>query len=404
VNNTIYIRANGTVEPPGAPLIRNGDIYSLTGNIYSNSSNGIVIERNNTILDGAGFTVNGTIPPNTNGINLTRVENVTLRNISVRFFSRGIFENLCKYCHIVETNLSSNGYGIYFQRSHFNTIGGNTITKNSFAGIYLESSNNNINDNELVSNTIMANGIGGIRLGDSSNYNIIVGNTIANNTHYGIYLQGSYQNSIFHDNFLNNNIQAFVEDTFSNVWNDNYPSGGNYWSNYAGADVKSGPLQNLNGSDGIRDAAYTINSNNKDNYPLVNVWNPTETIITVNGTQHSVTVMTNATIIHFDSTPNNLNFTATGTDGTKGYVLIIVPKGLNSTNLKVYRNGIELTTPPPTISDNGTHYFVYCELSFSTLQITLFFVVPVIPLGTLAAAISMISVLGAYIKLRKRKP
>jgi parallel beta-helix repeat protein len=405
--NTIYIRADGKVDPAEAPISRNGEVYSLTGNISGHSNDGIVVERNNIILDGAGFTVNGTYSPNLNGISLTSVDNVTVRNISVRFFSRGICENLCHSCHIVETNLSSDGYGIYFQQSHFNTIGGNIITKNSYAGIYLEGSdNNNINDNELKFNTILSNGIGGIRLVGFSNGNIIVDNTLVNNTHYGIYIDGSNQNSIFHDNFVNHTTQAFV-DTFSqnNVWDDGYPSGGNYWSNYAGADVKSGPNQNLTGSDNIGDTAYTINSKNKDNYPLMNAWNPTETNITINGTQYSIKIITNATITQFDSTPNNLNFTMTGTGGTKGYLLIIVPKGLNSTDLKVYikRNGIELTTPPPTISDNSTHYFIYCELSFSTLQITVFFVVPVTPLGTLAATISMISILGVYVKLRKRK-
>jgi len=404
VINSIYIRAGGEVDPAEAPISRNGDIYTLISNISGHSGDGIVIERSNIILDGAGFTVNGTYPPDPNGINLASVDNVTVRNISVRFFSFGINENLCHNCHIMETSLSTDGYGIYFQQSHFNTIGGNNITKNSYAGIYLEASdNNNISDND-VSNTILSNGIGGIRLGDSSNDNIIVDNTIANNTHYGIYVQGCYQNSIFHNNFVNHTTQAFV-DTFSqnNVWNDSYPSGGNYWSNYAGPDVKSGPYQNLTGSDNIGDTAYTINSKNKDNYPLMNAWNPTETSITVNGAQYSVTTITNATITHVDSTPNNLNFTATGASGSEGYLLIIVPKGANTTNLKVLVNGTELTTPPPTISDNSTHYFIYCELSFSTLQITVPFVVPVTPLGTIAATISMISILGVYIKLRKRK-
>jgi len=258
-SGTIYIRADGSIDPADAPISTpDKTTYTLTGNV----NDPIVIERNNTILDGAGFTVNGTNSLNTKGISLTSVENVTIRNISVRFFSRGISENLCHGCHIVETNLSSDGYGIYFQRSHFNTIGGNIITKNSLAGIYLESSNNNtISSNELVSNTIMANGIGGIRLGDMSNYNIIVDNTIANNTHYGIYIEGSYQNSIFHDNLANNNIQAFVaSDSQNNVWDNGYPSGGNYWSDYTDADSDH---------DGIGDAPYVSDTNNVDRYPLM---------------------------------------------------------------------------------------------------------------------------------------
>jgi hypothetical protein len=55
-----------------------------------------------------------------------------------------------------------------------------------------------------------------------------------------------------------------------NVWDDGYPSGGNYWSDYTGADVKSGPNQDLPGSDGIGDTPYIIDANNTDRYPLMN--------------------------------------------------------------------------------------------------------------------------------------
>jgi len=58
----------------------------------------------------------------------------------------------------------------------------------------------------------------------------------------------------------------------ANIWDDGYPSGGNYWSDYAGVDEKSGPNQNQPGSDGIGDTPYVINSNNRDNYPLINTF------------------------------------------------------------------------------------------------------------------------------------
>ena len=56
---TIYIRADGSIDPPTAPIQRDGDIYTLTGNINSDTD-GIVIERNNMTLDGAGYTLQGT--------------------------------------------------------------------------------------------------------------------------------------------------------------------------------------------------------------------------------------------------------------------------------------------------------------------------------------------------------
>jgi len=59
-----------------------------------------------------------------------------------------------------------------------------------------------------------------------------------------------------------------------NLWDDGYPSGGNYWSNYAGVDFYSGPYQNETGSDGIGDTRHVIDENNWDNYPLMEPWTP----------------------------------------------------------------------------------------------------------------------------------
>jgi hypothetical protein len=52
---TIYIRADGSIDPPTAPISTSDNIsYALTGNIVSNND-GIVIERDNIILNGNGY-------------------------------------------------------------------------------------------------------------------------------------------------------------------------------------------------------------------------------------------------------------------------------------------------------------------------------------------------------------
>lgn len=52
---TIYIRADGSVE--GTDKIqRDGDIYSFTDNI----NDSIIVERNNIMIDGNGYTLQGT--------------------------------------------------------------------------------------------------------------------------------------------------------------------------------------------------------------------------------------------------------------------------------------------------------------------------------------------------------
>lgn len=47
-----------------------------------------------------------------------------------------------------------------------------------------------------------------------------------------------------------------------NVWDNDYPSGGNYWSDYKGFDYFSGPYLNETGSDGIGDMPHVICTNN----------------------------------------------------------------------------------------------------------------------------------------------
>jgi len=55
----------------------------------------------------------------------------------------------------------------------------------------------------------------------------------------------------------------------ANIWDDGFPSGGNYWSDYIGVDLYGGLSQNETGSDGIGDTPYIIDANNQDNYPLI---------------------------------------------------------------------------------------------------------------------------------------
>ena len=56
---TVYIRADGSIDPPDAPIITYDKVtYTLTDNIKS-FADGIVIERNNIIIDGNSYTLEG---------------------------------------------------------------------------------------------------------------------------------------------------------------------------------------------------------------------------------------------------------------------------------------------------------------------------------------------------------
>lgn len=89
--------------------------------------------------------------------------------------------------------------------------------------------------NVSVSGFTIRNNLNGIYLEGSSN-NTIVENMIVNNQ-YGVYVHSySVDNIIYHNNFINNTNQAFLESSTSSAeWNDGYE--GNYWSDYDGADA-----------------------------------------------------------------------------------------------------------------------------------------------------------------------
>jgi parallel beta-helix repeat protein len=101
------------------------------------------------------------------------------------------------------------------------------------------------------------------------------------NNYYG--LAGTSGNFIYHNNFINNTHHFIPMDSDANVWDEGYPSGGNYWSDYIGVDEFSGLNQDQPGSDGIGDQAYNITQNNTDRYPLMKIldeyppiiWSPT---------------------------------------------------------------------------------------------------------------------------------
>ena len=164
---------------------------------------------------------------------------------------------------ISNNNIDTNGeFGITVDYSDNNTINRNVV-KNNEKGIYV----NDANGNKITENDVLNNNYG-IYLEDSGN-NDITGNCVSDNL-YGIYVNGdSDNNCIYHNNIIDNTNQAY-DGGIDNAWDNGYPSGGNYWSDYAGVDLFSGPDQDLPGSDGIGDTDYTniLGGVSVDNYPL----------------------------------------------------------------------------------------------------------------------------------------
>jgi parallel beta-helix repeat protein len=176
---------------------------------------------------------------------------------------------------IQDLTLSNNVHGVNIVHTSGSVIRNVTVTESDM-GIYLRVGSKN---NTIIHNRVMNNSFGIAKdvyaCEEVSSDNVILENYIAYN-YYGFTLVYGGGNRIYHNNLINNFVQ--VRNQYAiDTWDNGYPSGGNYWSDYTDVDLYSGPYQNETGSDGVWDHPYVIDANNQDRYPLVNPWTPTPT-------------------------------------------------------------------------------------------------------------------------------
>jgi len=188
------------------------------------------------------------------------------------------------------------------------TIVVGNVAINESTAIGLDSAHNNI----VTNNTVINNYIG-IGAGNQSYDNVFSENTIANNS-YGLKTT-LYNSKFFHNNIVDNSVQTFFYSTdYANAWDDGYPSGGNYWSDYNGTDLFLGSAQNETGSDGIVDTPYFIDANSTDHYPLKNPWTPLDIGLMALSTSKSTigqgyVASVNVTVVNQSNKIEAFNFT-----------------------------------------------------------------------------------------------
>ena len=215
-----------------------------------------------------------TIMDNLSGLDLWDSNNNTITNNSITKCFDGICLDACKNNILYDNTIvlveyrrifGDKRWGIVFLYSDNNTIINNEITK-THTGIYIALFSDY---NKVMSNSIADNGIGS-RF-DYSRNNTVTENSITQNA-VGIYLEASNDNLFYHNNIINNEQPVQSKGGSINKWDDGYPSGGNFWNDYAGEDLYNGPNQDEPGRDGIGDSRYIINMTNQDHYPLFNPW------------------------------------------------------------------------------------------------------------------------------------
>ncbi|MDO9538290.1 MAG: Ig-like domain-containing protein, partial [Thermoplasmata archaeon] len=298
---------------------------------------------------------------------------------------------------ISHNTISNNRYGIFLDSSSGNTITNNNITSNNGNGIYL---NWNANGNNITYNNISSNSDWGITITESSSGNLIENNSISKNyggirldwnaynntishcnilanSWCGVYMHDTSNNSVTQCNILSNhdygiinnycdynqihhnniadsstNGYEYVEtNTSTNTWDDNYPSGGNYWGDYTGNDFYSGPNQDISGFDGIGDTPYDIiGGDNQDHYPFVN---------TVQGAGPQVENDT-APPEHSNEFPPPSGLTNDATPTIS--VWLYDNSWVNESTIKLYVNGYSVKTAKALKSDG---YKVYFNVSYT---------------------------------------
>jgi len=204
---TIYIKADGTVDPPTAPIQRDGNVYTFMGNIPYPAYYGIVVQRSNIIIDGNGYTLQG---PGGDyyGFLLTSISNVMIKNTHVEDYLHGISLDSSSFNTVSGNTITNNDYGVWITgSSNNNNVSGNTITNSGWGNggvcLYLSSSNNTVSGNTIT------NSSEAIWLYESSNYNRISGNTITN-TNWGIDLAESCSGNTVSGNNITNSYYVGV--------------------------------------------------------------------------------------------------------------------------------------------------------------------------------------------------
>jgi parallel beta-helix repeat protein len=239
----------------------NFGVWGLSGSDFDNS-----VYLNNTADAKPVYYMKGVsnvvydLSTNAATIYVINSVNVTVKDLKLSNNGVGIHFWNTNNSRIENVTTSENEFGIWLKRSNYNVLVDN-IASNNAIGIHF--SNSNIN--RLVNNNIASNIGWGIHLYES-NWNTLV-NNIASNSKNGIELDYSSNNKVYHNNFFDNLKQVVSVDSI-NVWDDGYPSGGNYWSDYEGRYPNA---KELDGS-GIWDTPYVVDENNQDNYPLMNPW------------------------------------------------------------------------------------------------------------------------------------
>jgi parallel beta-helix repeat protein len=371
-NNTISynnVRSNGEgiwLSGCSSNNISHNNVADSRDGILVNSSSNNSISYNN-VTGNSNYGI---------GLNFSSNSTISYDNVTSNY--EGVYIDYSNNSCVTKIIAIKNGDAIVVRYSHNSTIQRGIAGNNTERGIFVTNShgfnvnNNNVYNNQwyginanfsvsglVKQNEANKNHLDGVGMFDSGDC-VIAENNVSNNLLHGILVERSYNLSIYNNNFINNppGGQASYAGFSRESWDNGYPSGGNYWSDYAGVDLYSGPYQNVTGSDGIGDTPYEIDENNTDNYPLMGMfWSFNTTY------NYGVNIVSNSLISNFSFILSGvrqatLSFNVFGGTGTQGFCRICIPKALINASYVVKLDG-EILTYKELPCSNETYECLY---------------------------------------------
>ena len=304
-SGTIYIRANGSIDPPTANISTVDNItYFLTDNI----NGAIVVHRNNIVIHGANYTLNGTdyTPPTgvarKVGIWLMSRNNVTIKRMQIKEFRWGIFMQMSQNIEIMENNITLCAEGIRYDDGHFISICKNRITNCSSYGMYFHypSSRGTLTDNVLFNNK------NGINLHWVRNMTL-KGNTLFSNNR-NLRIEGGPLQEFIHDIDTSNTVEGKPVYYWVNKENMQIPVDAGYVGVVNSTNITIEGLNIKNNGEGIL-LAHSENSTIRNN-----------------------TLSENVNGIHLDYSSNNLVVGNNATNNEYGFAVYFSLENIISQN------------------------------------------------------------------------
>jgi parallel beta-helix repeat protein len=205
-SGSITIRADGSIDPPTAPIMT---LDNFTYIFTDNFNGSVVVLRSDIIVDGKGFTLQGAGRGSGDGFALYG-KNSTITNFNIDGFYSGIeVSGLFSGNNITNNNISNNYMDGVMAWSSYNIIAYNNITQN-YNGIDLSDRNSMFKsyNNTVIGNNITRNRYIGISVVDSYN-NTLAANNIQYNSWCGIWFARATNNTAA-ENSLRNNYEKGI--------------------------------------------------------------------------------------------------------------------------------------------------------------------------------------------------